>query len=345
MRLVEKYALKTCNLSSSVNYLKIPVSNVPITEEGATTFNEFYQFFLESGYSQIKRTPSGGISVAKKWFRPPMWDVQVKKAYVEITVVDYQCYRLQFSNFSKEGEQGISGRRSFLTFKAVCNKFGIDLSEFEIENGEEVKKEIEKPKIELFVESGQSIENCHHLDFNSSHISGMVKYHPALKGPFEEIYSKRKDNSIYKQILTHCWGYLQSEYIGYKFAHISRDGIKYTNERIEEMSKRLVESGRRLVAWNTDGIWYQGDIYHADDEGIELGQWKNDHTNCLFRAKSKGSYEFIEDGKYTPVVRGATRLDKIKSRDQWKWGDIFNTEAEIIRFAFDPRVGIVKEGQ
>ena len=88
-----------------------------------------------------------------------------------------------------------------------------------------------------------------------------------------------------------------------------------------------MNNGRHLILTNVDGIWYTGDIYHGDGEGDKLGQWSNDHMNCTCRAKSAGAYEYIENGEYHAVVRGSTNLDKIKPRDQWVWGDIYNEDA------------------
>jgi hypothetical protein len=110
-----------------------------------------------------------------------------------------------------------------------------------------------------------------------------------------------------------------------------------------ELSEKLEKSGRKILGYNTDGIWYQGEIYHAFGEGSALGEWENDHCNCLFRSKSDGAYEFIEDGKYHPVVRGATRLDSIMDRENWKWGDIYTASEFTILYKWDDEVGYVKE--
>ena len=89
------------------------------------------------------------------------------------------------------------------------------------------------------------------------------------------------------------------------------------------------------ILYNTDGVWYyspNGKPYHGEGEGKGIGCWENDHLDCKWRAKSKGCYEFIEEGKYSPVVRGLTKYDKIKpDRTTWEWGDIFKKEAEVIQ--------------
>ena len=75
---------------------------------------------------------------------------------------------------------------------------------------------------------------------------------------------------------------------------------------MRELAKQLKDSGRMVLAYNTDGIWYCGEIYHGEGEGNGLGQWSNDHTNCTIRFKSAGSYEYIENGKYR--ISGRNKL-------------------------------------
>ena len=105
---------------------------------------------------------------------------------------------------------------------------------------------------------------------------------------------------------------------------------------------RLITSGRTILGFNTDGIWYQGDIYHGEGEGDKLGEWSNDHINCLFRSKSNGAYEFIENGQYNAVVRGNTSFDAIEpDRSKWTWGDIY--KSNVLTYTFDEKIGVVYE--
>ena len=108
----------------------------------------------------------------------------------------------------------------------------------------------------------------------------------------------------------------------------------WCREQVINLSQILEDTGRKVLMHNTDGIWYQGEIYHGDGEGKSICQWENDHINCTYRAKSKGIYEFIEDGKYTVVARGRYELDKIKPRDKWEWGDIYYT-GKCCEYVFD----------
>ena len=161
-------------------------------------------------------------------------------------------------------------------------------------------------------------------------MAGIASAFPALHDPIEYIYNRRKEpgkSSIYKAILTHSFGYMQSEYspVYYQLSHLSKSAMVWCRNQIIDLTKRLNQSGRKVLMRNTDGIWYQGDIYHSDGEGKQLGQWENDHINCKYRAKSKGIYEYIADGVYTVVARGRYELDKVKPRDKWQWGDIYFT--------------------
>ena len=78
-----------------------------------------------------------------------------------------------------------------------------------------------------------------------------------------------------------------------------------------------------------------------DTGAVYTGEWENDHTNCIFRSKSKGAYQFIEDNKVHTVLRGYTHLDRVVKRDDWKWGDIYNTDANILNWKFDKDKGVI----
>lgn len=335
-------SLPHAELYRDVNYLRIPVYAVNMTEEGMDEFNEIYFELKELELNKIIRTKSGGISTARKNFVPPMWDVRSLSSCIEMTILLAEgAWRIQFRVYEKEDKKKVWGRTAFIEFCKVCKKFDIELDDYAIDDGLEVKKSIESPMIDLEARPHKVYYGVHHLDLNSSHIAGMVKYHPYLAEPFTWIYEKRKENPIYKDILTHTWGFLQSSMCQARWAHISKDGIRYTNEKLRELTQKLEESGRTVLAHNTDGIWYAGEVYHDADEGKNIGQWKNDYVNCMWRAKSKGAYEFItEDGEYKPVIRGRTRLDKIKPREEWSWGDIYQEEATVLVFYWDEEKGI-----
>lgn len=334
-----------------VNYIKIPKNCRPLNQENILWFNEIYQTILNDSvytWNKIKWTKSGGIS--KKTVQPAYDVIQRSNATIEMVIYDFLgSFRIIMGKDTVE--EVISGSDSFREFVKICNKHDIDLSDFAITNGEEVKKEIEKPKIELVRASkGVTYKCAHHLDINSSYMAGIAEAFPELDVAIQEIYKGRKQNPVNKHILTHSFGFFQSRWcnIGggqYTLAHMSKAAISFNNRLIEDLTRRLEAADYDVLAYNTDGIWYYGDEepFHDYDEGTELGQWKNDHVGVQLRFKSKGAYEFIEDGKVNVVLRGLCALDKIKKRDEWDWDDLFSDGSEVLKARFIENIGFVFE--
>lgn len=338
--------LRYCKLSKTVNFRKIPVNAYFPNDESIREFNEIYIWAKTNIKNKIKRTPSGGISYSKINFKPPMWDVEIGGTWIGLTLILWEgCWRIQM-RFGAEDKTKQYGTQSFAVFKKKLIAANIDLDSYAIDNGAEVKKEIEKPLIKLERRFGLQdliFDGVNHIDFHNSYPAGLVNTHPEFKDVITELYEKRKTNEIYKAILNHSIGYFQSlKCCNARWAHLSRDAIKDNNDRIRDLAKRLKDSGRIILAYNTDGIWYKGEVYHGVGEGKGLGEWENDHVNCRWRAKSAGAYEFIEDGTYKAVVRGRTLLDRIKPRDYWEWGDIYNKMAQPIVFFWKEDEGIIQ---
>lgn len=329
----------------NANKLKIPVVAFNCDDNGVKCFNKVYREALNRKWNPIVRTPSGGISISKANFNPPMWDVKANNAGIEVTIVEYYMLRIQF-RFVKTAtgdKVKIFGYQSWKEWKKICARFGINMDDYAIDNGAEEKKKMEKALIcaEDEADIGLTFENCHHLDFHSSHMAGLVNTHPDFAKPVEYCYAMRKIDEIYKSILTNTWGYMQSlDQCCARWAHLSADALADNNKRVREIAEKLKKSGRKVLLYNTDGIWYQGEIYHDENEGPNLGQWSNDHVNCRFRMKSKGAYEFIEAGQYYPVVRGMTKYDKVKPRSEWQWGDIFRNEAVVVEYLWVEGYGL-----
>ena len=128
---------------------------------------------------------------------------------------------------------------------------------------------------------------------------------------------KKIEEIITQAILNLTCGYFQSlkdNRIKAKLAHISRYAIARNNQKIDEMVQWLKANDRIPVLINTDGIWFIGAPTNLSSK--LLGEFEEDHKNCTLRIKSSGAYEYIEDGKYHPVLRGKTKLDRIKPRDK-----------------------------
>lgn len=327
----------------SPNKLLTPVTKFSLNEVGVEKFNKIYKFLKENNIKEMKMTKSHGISHKNVGV---CYHLSRTSTCIEITLCVDGYARIQLRG-GKELETAqhkeIYGRQAFTKFKKILEINGINLNTYAIENGKEVKEEIEKPYICLEdAIPGFVFKKAHHIDFHNSYPAGLCNTHPEFKPIIEHLYAKRKENNIYKAILNYSIGFMQSlGGCGARWAHLSRDAIKDNNDRIRDMAARLRAAGNHILSFNTDGIWYIGNIYHGEGEGSDLGQWENDHINCQWRCKSAGAYEFIEDNKYTPVVRGYTNLDKKKIRSEWSWGDIFKEEASPITFRFDESEGVI----
>lgn len=335
----EKINIKFGKLSwrnRSNSYL-IPVTELKLTSSTVKLYNDELTKCKRLNYNKIIRTPRGYIS---KKTRLPAYDVRMTTSCVELTVIDVRGpFRLQMKGSTRKTEEKtFSGHKAFKIFVKMCKAVGIDLDSYKINNGQEVKKEIGKYQIELMhpvLYAGRTFHHVNHIDFHSSFPSGLVNTHPEFRPVIEKLYNGRKDHPEYKLILNATIGYMQSvPCCGAKWANLSRDAINDNNARIFDLIDRLTKSGRMVLATNTDGIWYVGEPYHGKGEGSTICTWHNDHINCDIRFKSAGSYEFVENGVYTPVVRGYTKLDEIKPRSEWVWGDIFKIEADPKKINF-----------
>lgn len=328
-------------LTMKPNYMKIPVSRVGMDEVGADLFNKIYRVCKEQIGRKLERSKSGAIKLST--LRLPSYDVRTLSYCVELTILCNKNYRIQFRGKIRELDQEHSGRCAFVSFKEVMRrKFNIDLEDYAIPNGKELKQEIEKPMICLARDSMANLtfQNVNHIDFHSSYPAGLMNTHPEFTEGLKFMFAKRKTNEKYKSILDFSIGFMQSQFCGYKFTHLARDSIHDNNVRVMNLANQLKKAKRVIILYNTDGIWYIGEPYHGAGEGSDIGQWENDHINCQFRAKSAGCYEFIENGVYTAKVRGRTKLETIKPREAWQWGDIYNKDCVAIKWLFDEEKGV-----
>lgn len=344
---------KTAPVSFDVNQYLLPKIVLPM--ESYLEFNELLSDLLNLEKAGdisrgISRTKSGGISIAKhcNLYRGSCYDVVAANSFVSLTVLHvtgmFQLVLTNKKDFEEE-DKGIGGARAFFIFKQICKNHGVDLEEFAIENGLDVKRNIPAPKICVAHSSfmNLTLENCFHVDLNTAYMAGIAKAFPALEAPIREIYDKKNNvDRKYKAILNYTYGYMQSKYVGYRFSHMSKEAHLYTQRMLEHVSKLIVDNDCVIIGYNTDGVWAQGDPSFINDSS-ELGQFRVDHKNCKLRFKSAGAYEYIEEGKYHPVIRGKTALDKSLHRSEWKWGDIYSRDCRCVKYRFKSyEEGIIK---
>ena len=333
---------KHCEPSKSINYARIPCSQIDMTDDGMHLFNEIMNYIDTLQLSKIVRTNSGGVSIKGCLKYRPRYDVRELKSMIELTLIIKEgCWRIQFRNsFDTIGnEQGISGMHAFWKFSDVCKKHGINIQDYKEKDNDKAKQnkaEIEKyqKKVLSNVFLDKPIDNVHHIDLNSSFMANLSNEFKEFKPVAEELYNNRKLNPIYKGVMTNTIGFFQSACHNFSWAHLSKAAVNGNNKQIRELIDKLKENDRIPILINTDGIWYAGDVYHPEDgtEGTHLGQWKTDHTNCTLLIKSPACYQYKENGKVHTVMSGRTKLDKIKKREDWKWGDIYHKDIKVITY-------------
>ena len=337
----ELMALNHCRATQRINFLLIPVSNFDITKSGATKFNRIYFWLKKQRLYKLERTSSGGIQNGSH-MKVPAWDVRANKYCVEMTVIlEGFAWRIQFRT---KTPNKLSGRTAFTKFKRLLKKDGVDLDDYAINNGHEVKKDIETYLVKVWHQFyvDKIFSNAHHIDFHSSFAGGLANTHPEFAPTLKKVFRDREKDEMNKHILNFSIGFMQSiQGCNARWAHLSKDAIADNNKRLMELAKKVEDSGRKVLNLNTDGFWYDGPIYHGEGEGSELGEWSNDHTNCKFRMMSAGAYEYIEDGKYTPVVRGIPNDSKL----EWEWGDIYTKKAVPDIFTFTEEEGVKLNGE
>jgi hypothetical protein len=324
-------------------YNSNPLKLSPTTVD-AEIFNEIYQYLLTTDMNTLQRTPSGSIRKGPKYISNQYaYDLRKSSLGIMLTIcVGGYLYVLKFGLFKNDEAPEIYPTAAFKYFTEKCLEHGINLLDYEIDNGREVKESTEKPYIDMDPSIlNKELTNVHHVDYHSSYPAGLVNAYPEFRPVMEYYYERRKTDKVAKFLMNSGIGFMCTEKFGFnaKLAHLRKAAVEDNNKRLDELRLQLILTGHRIIGHNTDGIWYQGSVYHGPGEGEALGDWSNDHLNCKFRAKSDGAYEFIEDGKYHAVIRGQTSYDSIKpNRDEWEWGDIYR--ATIIGWKFDNKKGV-----
>ena len=344
----ENFSENSCELMRDLNLMLVPCVKIPTTEAGMKEFNHILELSEESGLENvIEFSRSGGVTVRRDKIRRGV-GLRVLSSVLELVIVDFpRCIRFQFRSESPKKGLDISGRKAFSVFKKICRRFGVDLEDYAIEDGEEIKKQIPAPLIGVIkAKLGVLYEGCHHIDFHSAYMGALAETGDPFRMIVDYIYNKREKEeneekkNEWKAVLTNTFGYMQSKIAGYRWAHFSLEMIKRTREKLLDLSERLRESGRIPLFFNTDGIWYAGEIYHGEGEGKKAGEWENNHENAKIYFKSPGCYAFEENGVFKPVCKGRYKFDSIKPRDKWTWEDFFKLdEYNTIEFAFVPGKG------
>ena len=340
----------------SVNKKQIKPNYLTLNDKGVAEFNRIYSY-CRTHYECAPATRSKGMTNAAKWKFLHRYSVMPgNQCYEMVIVCEEGIYRFIIKN-RKEDADTVPGTKSCRVIYEKADEHGIDLSRYE-HGTKETKEGIESPLISFLLPEkmqGVTLSDCHHLDLNSAYASMIVDEYPELRPMYEDLYSHRKENDdFYKHVLNNSIGCWQSEFCvdwrsrskckPYAFANLSKIAINGTRSRIHSLIFKMIDKGCLPVLTNTDGIWYKGPIYHDEDEGPGLGQWKNDHVNCRLLVRSKGAYQYEECGETHTVVRGTSNLDLVMDRKDWKFGDIMKHDMSVEKYKWTDG-GIVKVWQ
>lgn len=343
--------LRKCKALRKPNYKLLPCNQTDSVDEFNGVLNVYRERHKEMPYTWITRTPSGGISIQN--FRGHQIDLISTHSGCELTVLDYDGYfRLQFRrnialDLNVDESLKLNGPHALNKFKHDLKVMtGINFNDYALsdEDGKMWKGKIESPLIlcpqPLFM--GREIRGpIYHLDRRSSYPAGLKEYKPEFAPVIDSWFRKKEEGQKeYKAYLNILIGMMQSvKYTGAKWADMAEYAIRRNNEELVKMAKELTDNGDVVLLYNTDGIWFRGD--YLPQTGNGLGDFRIDYIASRFRIKSHGAYEFegydpnketYKDTRYYAKLRGKTKLDEIKPRDKWTWGDIYNRDAEPLRY-------------
>lgn len=333
------------------NSCQMPRVIWPLTDEYVDKFNHIVDLCSEAGLEDLLLTPAKNISKKNDDVEAFAVGPSGGNRFVIILRTAEGNVRIWLTPNTQEfgKKKPMTGHRGYQLLAKEFAKDNVFLPNYAEPNGEKIKETIEMPMIDVNESIiGFTIQGANHLDFHSAYPGALAECYPEMRPTIERIFKQRKDNPELKIALDAGIGYFQSEYCKvmdcgpYSLARLAQKALNRNKEKMVELTERMKKLGYQILAHNTDGIWYTGGVYHGCGEGPNVGEWENDHINTTIRFKSRGAYEYIENGVYHPVVRGHTRLDDKKPRDQWEWGDIFNY-GFIYKYAFNPETRKVEK--
>lgn len=332
------------------NRIKIPKNSVSVEK-----FNEILSF-CKSNMQEYVTTASGGISFSKKNLSSMLesYHYEHGSTWGDITILSSVgnvriTHASTDTSTSDKTAPKMTGSAAFGIFKRLCTDFGLDIESYARNNTEAdamfrapLRCHIKDDYLKVWH------HHCYHIDFNSSFMSQLAKHYPEFKPVIEHMYNRRKSEPIYKNVLNNTYGYMMSKWAKYRFAHLSRLMVTENNKALEELRQKLLINGYRPLMFNSDGIWYADTknkgAYHDDNEGVNLGQWKTDYSDCDLLIGSANNYAIVKDGKTEIKKSGQSNLDKVLPRELWKPCLIFQdiTNPIIYRYTDD---GIIKKGE
>lgn len=315
----------------SIDFTYLPSARKPNIISDADEFREICDF-CSSFNNQYRLNKHGcllyGMRINDGWYEGPR-----SKTKIEIGLIyDSRIYTFVFWPNRDEGDS-LMGWQALKRFDTRCGLIAAPYALRDNSEIQKIKNTIKPAWIKLTtigsMNKDQEWVNVFHIDINSAYPAFLCKAYPQFYKYFHDLYIHRKDNEENKAYLNFCIGAMQSiNLYGNRYPELAKAGINGTIEYLQELTQKLEEQGFIVLGYNTDGIFVyhpEGKIYHDENEGIDMGQWKIDHIFDKIRFKSAGAYEYIENGEYHAVVRGVPK----KISKNFVWGDIYKHHPKV----------------
>ena len=160
-------------------YFKLNIENSQI-------FNEIYFKLRDSNLNKIIRTDSGAISTApvNEINNRYAWDCIKTSTFVRLTIIlGSHIYVISIGKGNINKEKDIRPIDAWLTFISELKNDGIDINDYIIDNGAQVKETIKKPLIWVDPNDiNKTFINAHHIDYHNSYPAGLCnKYQEFTK--------------------------------------------------------------------------------------------------------------------------------------------------------------------
>lgn len=277
-------------------------------------------------FTHIIRTPSSAIQRNNLNAIYGAYDIQTIKTKNNavrgyILTILYHNFYWKFSFGSGLADKSEGGWSAWCKFKAACKDCGIDIKDYAITNGEQIKQEIESPLIvpNRRINYKKRRDHVNHLDFHAAYPSVIISQYPEFRQVFDKLRKPLGDIAV---------GFMQSEWVKYQYAHLAKLAINTIKDKLIDIILDMQAQDFEWILATTDGLWYrdltgQNRLYHNKEEGTDYGCWRHDHLDCEFQAVGAGQYFYYENGKFNPVLRGSYKKDTEKPREEWNENDFW----------------------
>lgn len=344
---LQSYKATPFRINEVPNAIKMKTRNCGLTIESTTEFNAIVKACEKYIDHKMEFTPSNAIKMARQYTKHEGWGVRyTSKGIPELIIISFRgMWRFQYRGAGKKPPE--YGTQSWKNFTKDCKEAGINLEEIAVpaEQAMQVKNSIPKPHIKCLRKGyiDKELDNVHFIDLHSAYPTGIAEEFPQLRPVLYKYYTLRrkykaegkvKQEEKMKQRLVNISGMSESEFVKYRYSKMAKAAKERTNQKLEALIQEITEAGSTPILTNTDGIYYRGELHKFANEGDDMGQLQP-KTTTKFRMKSAGAYEYLDEkGKYHCSLRGRTALDLVKRREDWSWGDIYQTGA-VIKFTYN----------